>query len=206
MKEKFSKCFDQIKLSFLKLLVLHKGWLAIFLVVFLLSFITGIMTCVHYLDIVTYENLINEYLIELLSKKSTYLSFFLMLLLWFSVVIVVVIYCTKNIFFVVVDFCLLALMSYIWGFDICIVVMTLGLAGVIYGILFLGVLGLVVFGIITLIISIACKKFFVTKNVCDNEMKREYFKVNCLLILLGIAILFVMSLLFSSIHIFVIVD
>ena len=74
MKEKFSKCFDQIKLSFFKLLVLHKGWLAIFLVVFLLSFITGIMTCVHYLDIVTYENLINEYLIELLSKKSTYLK------------------------------------------------------------------------------------------------------------------------------------
>lgn len=206
MKEKFSKLGDYIKLSCFRLLNYHKGWIFAFSVVFLITFITGIMTCVHYLDIVTYENLINEYLIKLLVKDSTYLSFFLMMLLWFLVVSVVVIICTKNLFFVVIDFILLGLMSYVWGFDICIIVMTLGLAGVIYGIVFLGVLGIIVFISILLLMSIACKKFFTTKNVCDNETKKDFFKLFCVVILLGIVVLFVMSLLFSSIHIFVIVD
>ena len=190
----------------LKLLNFHKVWVCFFAVVFLVTFITGIMTCVHYLDVVTYENLINEYLINLLTKKSTYLSFFLMMLLWFSIIVCILIFCTKNIFFVIVNFILLALMSYVWGFDICIIVMTMGLAGVVYGILILGLLGIILFFTIILIMSITCKRFFITKNICDNETKKEYFKVFCCIIIIGIIVIFVMSLLFSSIHIFVIVD
>lgn len=206
MKEKFLKFNDQIKLSLLKILNYHKGWLVIFFAVFLLSFITGIMTCVHYLDVVTYENLINEYLIKLLTKDSTYLTFFLMMLLWFCVVIIACVLLTKNLFFVIVDFVILGLMAYIWGFDLCIIVMTLGLAGVIYGVLLLGVLGLLIFFVIILVLSVACKKFFITKNICDSEVKRDYFRLFLVLIFCGTAVLFVMSLLFSSIHIFVIVD
>lgn len=206
LKEKFLKFNDQIKLSLLKILNYHKGWLVIFFAVFLLSFITGIMTCVHYLDVVTYENLINEYLIKLLTKDSTYLTFFLMMLLWFCVVTIACVLLTKNLFFVIVDFVILGLMAYIWGFDLCIIVMTLGLAGVIYGVLLLGVLGLLIFFVIILVLSVACKKFFITKNICDSEVKRDYFRLFLVLIFCGTAVLFVMSLLFSSIHIFVIVD
>lgn len=206
LKEKFLKFNDQIKLSLLKILNYHKGWLVIFFAVFLLSFITGIMTCVHYLDVVTYENLINEYLIKLLTKDSTYLTFFLMMLLWFCVVTIACVLLTKNLFFVIVDFVILGLMVYVWGFDLCIIVMTLGLAGVIYGVLLLGVLGLLIFFVIVLVLSVACKKFFITKNICDNEVKRDYFRLFLVLIFCGTAVLFVMSLLFSSIHIFVIVD
>ncbi len=206
MKVRFSKFFEHIKLGFQKLFDYHKGWLFVFSIVFLLTFITGIMTCVHYLDIVTYENLINKYLINLLTKKSTYLTFFLMHLLWLLLGVIFIVLFTNNIFFVVVDFVFLALMSYIWGFDICIIVMTLGLAGIVYGVVLLGVLGVIIFFLIMFIMSVACKKFFVTKNICDNETKKKYFKLICVLVLICVAILFVMSLLFSSIHIFVIVD
>lgn len=206
MKEKFLKFRDNAFLGFIKIVTHHKGWIFLLSIVFLIAFITGIMTCVHYLDIVTYENLINEYLINLLSKKSTYLTFFLMMLFWFLVLILTIVLFTKNIFFVITDIILFALMTYVWGFDICIIVMTLGLAGVVYGVLLLGILGVSLFFVIILAIAVVCKKFFITKNICDNETKSNYLKLFCLFILLGTAILFVMSFLFSSIHIFVIVD
>ena len=201
------RCFvDTVCRWFVKVIFNHKGWIFAFAIVFLIGFITGIMTTVNYLDVVTHENIINKYLIELLTNKSTYLSFFLMLTLWYLIITILSIWFTKNTFFVVFNFIVLLIMAYIWGFDICIVVMTLGLAGVIYGVLILGLLGLFVFLSIIIIMSIACKKFFVTKNHCDNDLTTQYFKTFCIFIVLGIVLLFVMAILFSSIRIFVIVE
>ena len=206
MKEKWCRFRDSIGLWFKRIINTHKWWLIVFCVVFLISFITGIMTCVNYFDVVSYENIINKHLSDLLIGEKTYISFFLIMCLWFLVIFFFLIWFTKNIFFVVVDFILLSLMAYIWGFDICIIVMTLGFAGVIYGIIVLGVLGIIIFLNITIILSLVCKKFFEFRNNCSNEIMREYFWQYFILVILGILTLFIMSLLFSSIRIFVIVD
>jgi hypothetical protein len=107
---------------------------------------------------------------------------------------------------IVVDCILLSLMSYIFGFDICIVILSFGLAGVFFGILILGLLGLLVFFIFLIIISIACKRFFISKKACDNNSNSFYVRIYMLLLALSTALLFLLSLLFSIIHIFVIVD
>ncbi len=206
MKDKFYKFRYAILQSFGKLLVMHKVLLCIFCIVFLVCFITGIMTCVSYLDVVSCENLINEYLLKLLQKKSTYLGFFLIMTMWFCVVSFLAIVCTKNWFFVCINFVSMAFFSYVLGFDVCIVVMTLGLAGVIYGVLFIGIGGIILLFLEMLIMSLSCKKFMVTKNVCNRELSWQYWKVFLVFLLLGTAIIFLFSILFSSIHIFIIVD
>lgn len=206
MKERFYRfsinCFQWFK----KIFNMHKGWIFSFGIVFLISFITGIMTCVNYLDVISCENLINKYLLNLLTKSSTYLTFFLMMLLWLSLVFIFSIFITKSTFIVVCNFLIFALMSYVWGFDICIVIMTLGLAGVVYGVLILGVLGVFLFFIVILMFSILCKKYYVLKKNCNRDINNNYLKLYIILFLVGLVILFVLSILFSSIHIFVIVD
>ena len=109
-------------------------------------------------------------------------------------------------FFVILNFVIIAIMSYIWGFDICIIVMTLGLAGVIYGVVVLGMLGLLIFASSVIIMSITCKKYIITKNSCDEDSRRGYMWLYFAFIIIAICVLFIMSLLFSSIHIFVIVE
>ena len=206
MKEAICRFGNTIKYWLLGIINNHKGWLISFGIVFLIAIITGIMTTINYLDIVTYENLINKYLMELLAGKRSYVSFFLLMSFWFLITVSFIITFTKNIFFVVVDFILLAILSYILGFDICIIVMTIGLAGVIYGVLILGVLSILIFSVIIIISSIVCKKYFTTKNACSNENNRQYLAVFLCFVVLGCAIIFVMSFLFSSIRIFVIVE
>jgi len=206
MKEKFYKIKNNFFLTLVKILRYLKVYLILFGIVFLITFITGIMTCVNYLNVVSYENLINKYLMNYLSKESTYLTFFLMMSLWFVVVSLLSYLLTKGYFFIVVNFLVLAIMGYIWGFDICIIVMTLGLAGVVFGVLILGVLGFLLFFVIVLILSLVSKKFTTYKNFCDNESRKNYFKLLILFLIIGILIIFIISILFGIIHIFVIVD
>ena len=206
MKDGFCHFCENVWRWFAKVVFNHKGWIFAFAIVFLVGFITGIMTTVNYIDVVTHDNIINKYLIELLTNEGTYLSFFLMMTLWFLIIILLLIWFTKNTFFVVLNFILLAIMAYVWGFDICIVIMTLGLAGVIYGVLVLGLVGVSVFLTIIILMSIVCKKFFITKNICDTHLNKQYFTIFCVFVALGITLLFVMSIVFSTIRIFVIVE
>lgn len=206
MKQMLRNFRDNLYLWFVKLLSVHKGWLCGFFLVFLIGFITGIMTCVNYLDVVTYKNIINKYLISFLTLDSSYLSFFFMMLAWFLMIAVIIWLFTKNFFCVVLNFILLAIMSYVWGFDICIVITTLGLAGILYGVVLLGCIGLLIFINIIIIQSVACKRFCETKNICSQEQKQQYFKIFFVLLFCGALCVFVLSFLFCSIHIFVIVD
>ena len=206
MKDAVCRFYDLVKNCLIRLTNNHKGWLISFGIVFLTAAITGIMTTINYLDIVTCDNLINKYLLELLAGERSYISLFLISCFWLLLTILFVIWFTKNIFFVVMDFLLLSVLSYIWGFDICIIVMTLGLAGVVYGVLVLGLIGIIIFSIIIYIFSIACKKFVTTKNTCPTELNRQYLVVFLCFTVVGILALFVMSLLFGSIRIFVIVE
>ena len=164
------------------------------------------MTCSNYASSISCENLINKYMYNLLTRESRYLTFFLIQTAYFVIISLAIIFLTKSYFMVIVDSIILTLMAYIYGFDLCVVVLSLGLAGVIFGIVILGVLGILVFLGLILIISIATKRFLISKKMCDGAPPGYYSKLYVLLIVISVIIIFVLSLLFSIILIFVIVD
>jgi len=189
-----------------KFLSFYKVYLFVFFIIFLISFITGIMTCSHYSSIVTYENLINKYLIKFFTREYKFTTYFLILLAYLVVIALFIMIFTKNIFVVIVDGILFSFMAYIFGFDLCIVILSFGVAGVFFGVLFLGIPGFLIFFLLMLFLSIATKRYFIKKKSTDCLPNNYYIKVFLFLILLALIVLFLHSLLFSIIHIFVIVE
>lgn len=201
-----NKLKSMLLLEIRKLLSYYKRYLFVFFVIFLIFFITGIMTCTDYSSSVSHEHLINKYLAQYLTKESTYVGFFLILSAYFLIINLFVIMFTRNTFLVVVDIIIFSLMSYVFGFDICIIVLNFGIAGVVFGILVLGLMHLIVFLIMMLIFSIAIKRWKDYKKSCENIQKNFYIRIYLALIVLGVLSIFVMSICFGVIHIFVIVD
>ena len=205
MKDKLYRLKNSIMFETGKMLSFYKGYLLVFFIVFLIFFITGIMTSVHYLDSITYEHLINDYLLEFLTKERGFWGYTLILSAWYLGVCCFVIFTTRNGFFVFIDGIILSLGSYIFGFDVAIMVVSFGLSGVIFGIFVQGFLGVLLFFLIILIMSVATKRYIVLRKNC-SAIDKNCFGVYITIIILGIGIIVINSIVFSVIHIFVIVD
>lgn len=182
----------------------YKGFLILFFALFLLGFITGIFTAGGYASDLSAESLINEYLYKVLTKNTKSITYFLILTFYFSLVVVFSGVFTRNIFFVVVDGIIMLLSSYVWGFDITIIFVCLGLSGIILGFLTYGVLGVMFFINLSLIFSVSSSLSFKRRN-CEIS-GRGYFSLYLSLFLVGVIYLFLISIIFSLIHIFVIVS
>lgn len=206
MGEKFKRLGYMLISDIRRLIGIYKIYIIVFAIIFLISFITGIMTCINYSSSISTDNFINVYLLSYLKKDTSYISYFLMLGLYLLIITLFVIFFTRNVFFVIVDGVVLVLTSYIFGFDTCIFVMTMGLAGVIFGVLIYGLLLIVVFLGIIVILSIACRRLKDRKNVCEVIENSQYWKMYLIFTILTIATLFIHSILLGIIHIFVIVD
>ena len=206
MKERFNRVKYSILSNASKLIGIYKYYLLVFFIVFLICFITGIMTCVHYASDISCENLINTYLLSYLKKNSSYLTFFLMQGLFYLLISLWFIIFTRNIFFEIVNYVIIIFSSYIFGFDVCIIIITLGLSGVVFGVLIYGVLGILTIFTLLFILSIACKRIRDRKKMCQTHEYSDYKKLYLIFVFLGLLILFVLSILFGIIHIFVIVD
>lgn len=206
MKEKWGRVKFTILSEASRLFARYKYYLLVFFVLFLICFITGIMTCINYSSSISCDNLINTYLLGYLQKSSSWIGFFLIMSLFFLIISLFIIIFTRNILFVIMDILILLLTSYILGFDICIIIISLGLSGVIFGILVYGLLGILTMLIIMFILSIAVKRLRDKQKMCPSIDNSQYFKVYLLLLILGLLVLLVMSILFGIIHIFVIVD
>lgn len=181
----------------------YKGFLLFFCAVFLLGLVTGIFTAGGYSGDLDAESLINEYLYNVLTKSSKTLTYFLILTFYFAVVVLFSSLCTRNVFFIVVDSLLMLLMSYVWGFDITIIFVCLGLSGIILGFITYGVIGLLFFINLSLIFSVASTLSFSRRN-CEI-MGKDFALLYFSLFLVGVVYLFLISFVFSIIHIFVIV-
>ena len=77
---------------------------------------------------------------------------------------------------------------------------------IIFGIIILGTLGVLLFLLFMTILSVATKRYFINKKICENTSLHYYLKIYFLIICLSIITIFIMSMLFSIIHIFIIVD
>lgn len=206
MKQLYSRFFDYFFACASKLFVKYKYYLLVFFILFFISFMTGILTCAAYMSDISCDNLINGYLLGFLKNESGYFSFFLICSIYFVVVSLIFILFTRNLFFVVVNTIILCVMGYVFGFDACIIVVSLGLAGAILGTLVFGAMGLIVFGIYIMILSIAICRYREYKKSCTSVDGKSIRWMFFSLIVLGIVFIFVLCLLFSIIHIFVIVD
>lgn len=182
----------------------YKNYLLVFFIIFLFGFLTGIFTCASYASDLEIDNLINRYLYNFLCNDMSYFSYFLTLSIFFLLISIFTILAVRNKFMIIFNSFLLFLMAYVYAFDLCIVIICLGLAGIICGVLFLGVLGIAVFIFYICIFSIVSRRV-VAKDRCENEFK--VILVNSLyFFILGIIALFLSAILFASIHIFVIID
>lgn len=181
----------------------YKNYLLVFFIIFLFGFLTGIFTCASYSSDLEVSNLINKYLYEFICNDIGYFSYFLTLAIFFAIICVFTILFVRNKFMLCINVFLLFLMAYVYAFDLCIVIVCLGLSGIICGALFLGVLGILVF------LSYICIMSIVAKNIISKDRCIELKMVihNCLyFFVLAIIILFLSSILFAIIHIFVIID
>lgn len=206
MKYKFLKIKDYIINITSKFLSCYKVYLLVFFILFLIAFITGVMTCSNYASSIDCDKFINNYLYAFLCRESSYISFFLILSFYFLVLAILFFFVSCNAFFVVVDTIILILSSYILGFDICVMILSLGLSGIIFGVIVFGVLGILVMIVLMALLSITCKRLKERKNSCETLDKKSYIQMFFVLVLLGVTFLFLFSLLLSIIHIFVIVE
>ncbi len=205
MQERFYRIKNSISSTASKFIMQYKLYLLVFFVVFLIAFITGISTCAGYASDIECSNLINKYLYSFLCRDLSYISLFLVYSLYFSLLALFIIIFTGNLFFAIIDCILIALASYIFGFDLCVVCLCLGLSGIILGCIVGGILGLLIFFLLILILSIACKRYRDYRRHCYDTGDIKYWKIYLSIILLAMLIFFVGCLLFSIIHIFVIV-
>ena len=84
---------------------------------------------------------------------------------------------TRNKIFYIINIIIIFLISYIFGFDLCIIVATLGLSGVILGVFTLGLLGILVFITLMIIMSIACKRCKEKYTYCHSYENSTYYKM-----------------------------
>lgn len=188
-----------------KILSYYRWYLLVFFIVFLISFITGASTCTHYIDSITYENLINKYLLEFLSKDKGFWGYVFILSAWFVGICLVVMLFTKNKIFVVIDILILSLCSYIFGFDVTVVILSFGLTGIIFGVLVQFICGLLLLFLLMFLLAYVVKRLFVFRGNCIT-IDNQWWRVLSLIIIAGIIVIIINTVLLSGIHIFVIVD
>ncbi len=203
MKPFFYKTSSVMWARAVRVIKAYKGFLILFFSLFLLGFVTGIFTAGGYASDLGADSLINEYLYKVLTKDTKSLTYFLILTFYFSLVVVFSSVFTRNIFFVVLDAIIMLLSSYVWGFDITIIFVCLGLSGIVLGFLTYGVIGLLFFLNLSLIFAISSFLSFKRRNceISGRGLGSLYFS----LFVVGEIYLFTIAIVFSLIHIFVIV-
>lgn len=204
MDEKYQRIKNNIINFSSRFLKNYKYYLLVFFILFLIGFLTGIITASDYSKDLTCENLINIYMYSFLKREMTFFSYFLTMALYFAILLLFTTLLVRNKFMIVINTIILVLIAYIFGFDLCILMICLGLAGVILGALFIGLLGIVCFGVYILILSIQAKKVLY-KMHCEEE-KLYFLKCYLILSAIWLIIMLVSIMLFSIIHIFVIVE
>lgn len=202
MSEKSNRFRNQISNIISNFIRQFKGKILMLCIIFIISFITGILTCIEYSDMVTCENLIDKYLYSFLLNDINFLSYFLMMAVFYLLFGFLCVLFSQSKFMCVINIVIFCLINYIFGFDLCIVIISLGLSGIIFGILFRGIWILVIFTHLLLLAVVSNCAF--SKDKCVD--KKALFKLFFLLSIIAFVILFVSIILFSAIHIFIILE
>ena len=156
----------------------YKLYLLVFFIIFFIGFLTGIFTCSGFAKDLEVKHLINPYLFDFLKNEMTFFSYFLTLAVYFLILCLLTIIFARNKFFIGLNAILLSLLAYIFGFDLCVIIICLGLAGVILGLIFMGLLGIFIFSIYICILSIVCKKVLKDKTKRKEIVIKNYSMIS----------------------------
>ncbi len=204
MNDKYYRIKNSVFCQIGNLFVAYKRYLLVFGILFLISVLTGVLTASKYSSVLEQENLINRYFHSFVCNDINFFGFFLMMSLIFVAWCLVIVLLTRNTFFVVVNVLIFMLFAYIFGFDLCVVIICFGLIGVILGLLVQLIFGVLIFVVIMLLLAISIKRFR-NHNLCRLSQKNEYLHLYLWLTVVGLVLLFLFCLSFSIFHIFVIV-
>lgn len=183
----------------------YKVYIITLSVFFLIAFVTGIITCSQYSSDMTCENLINKYLFDFLANEMNWLSYFLIMIVFFTILCWLTLITLRNKLMSIIHIVLLFFMGYIYGFDLCVMIITLGLPGIFFGCVFYGFFGLVLFLLHITLIALFLKNIY-CKDVYQKVIIRSLCKSTLVINLLGVFILFLSVFFFNVIHIFVIIE
>lgn len=203
---KLSLIKDRLLGGFCKILNELKYYLIIFTIFFIIAFVTGILSASKYSQDITAENLINETLLEFLKKEKGVFSLFFSYYFWFFTLSLFIILFTKNLFINILEVIALMLLAYIIGFDLCVIFFSFGLVGIIFSIFIYGILMLFVCMTLIFILSFATKLLKNKVNCLVSRDKRGLKSVYLTFLILQFVILYVLCILLSILHIFVIID
>lgn len=203
MSEKSFRIKNQLQSILSNYFKLFKWRIILLCIIFIIAFITGILTCIEYSDIVTCENLIDKYLYSFLKNEINFLSYFLTIAIFYLLINFICFLCVNSKLFTIINYVIFSLVSYIFGFDLCIIFLSLGLSGIILGVFFRGVVWVLVFFIYILFLATISHYTF-SKDRCVD--KKSLFKLYLILSFVALIVLFVSIILFSTIHIFIILD
>lgn len=204
MTEKTEK-FKSVFLNFSsRLIITYKNYLLVFFILFLIGFLTGIITASGYSKDLACDNLINPYMLDFLKKEMTFFSYFLTVGIIFVLFGLFTMLLVRTKFLIVINSIIMIFFAYIFGFDLCVIIVTCGLAGIICGILFLAVPWILIFMIYLIIMSIQAKRV-ICKHECA-KYSREFCKLISILITIALLLMLISILLFSTIHIFIIIE
>lgn len=205
MRENWFKIKYFFAYNLKKLWCSYKIYIIILSVFFLISFVTGIITCSQYSSDMKCENLINKYLFDFLANEINWLSYFLIMIVFFTILCWFTLITLRNKFMSIIHIVLLFFMGYIYGFDLCVMIITLGLPGIFFGCLFYGLFGIVLFLLHIILISFLLKNLY-CKDTYQKVIIKSLCKSTLVINLLGAVILFLSVFFFNVIHIFVIIE
>lgn len=205
MKEKY------IRIKYLLLYNLHKLWseykiyILVLSVFFLIGFVTGILTCSGYSKDLSPDNIINIYLLDFLKRDLNWISLFLIISIYFILLCFLTVMFVRNKLMLLIMIIISTLLLYIFGFDLCVLIVCLGLSGIFFGIVFYGIIGLLIYFLYIIMLSIISKSI-ISKKINDRYCNKVRFKECVIFSLIGVILIFFMVFFFSVIHIFVIIE
>ena len=118
MNEKFERIKNNCFSIASRFLCCYKYYLLVFFILFFIGFLTGIFTCSGFAKDLEVEHLINPYHYDFLKNEMTFFSYFLTLAVYFLILSFFSIICVRNKFFIGLNAVILALLAYIFGFDL----------------------------------------------------------------------------------------
>lgn len=189
---------------FKKIFLNIRGYFLLYLLLFIIAFITGIFTASRYIDDISYDNMLCTMLIDFLKRDKGIFSLFFSYSIWYLTFILFIVFFNKNIFCGIVNVVVLFFFSYIIGFDLCVIIVSFGLTGIIFGVFVYGLFSILAFLSLIIIISLSFKRFRLKYSLCGEERK-ELMCNYILFAVLGLASILLACILLSIMHIFVII-
>lgn len=205
MKEKYIRLKYFLLYNLRKLWTEYKIYILVLSVFFLIGFVTGILTCSGYSKDLSTDNIINVYLLDFLKRDLSWISFSLILSIYFIILCILTVVLVRNKLMIVIMAIVSMLLLYLFGFDLCVMIVCLGFAGIFFGIVFYGIIGLLVYFLYIIMLSMIAKSIML-KKINDKYCIKVGFKFCFLFCILGTILIFMLVFFFSVIHIFIIIE